>query len=44
MSEAARIMKTMRFSGKEMPSPNSSPQEYRVTARFQRTIADGDIL
>lgn len=44
MAEIVRIMKTMRFSGSQMPSPNSGPQTYRMTARFTRRIANNDIL
>lgn len=44
MGEVFRIMKTMRFNGKTMPAPNSKPQEYRATARFERLIAHGDNL
>lgn len=44
MGEVFRIMKTMRFNGKMMPVPNSKPQEYRVTARFERFIGQGDKL
>lgn len=44
IKEITRIMKTMRFRGAQMPSPNSEPQIYRMTARFARKIADNDIL
>ena len=44
IKEVTRIMKTMRFRGGQMPSPNSKPQEYRMTARFTRKIANNDIL
>lgn len=44
MGEVFRIMKTMRFNGKLMPAPNSKPQEYRVTARFERLMGSGDAL
>ena len=44
MAEITRIMKSMRFQVNAMPSPESKPQEYRLTARFSRVIADNDIL
>lgn len=44
MAEVVRIMKTMRFQVKEMPSFDSRPQEYRMTARFSRVIGYNDIL
>lgn len=44
MGEVFRVMKTMRFNGEQMPSPNSKPQEYRMTARFTRIIGASDIL
>lgn len=44
MNDIVLIMKSMRFRGKEMPSPNSKPQEYRVTARFSRNIGDNDLI
>lgn len=41
----ADIMKTMRFEMVGDPFPNSqSTGEYRCTSRWQRTIADKDIL
>lgn len=44
IGEVFRVMKTMRFNGEQMPSPNSKPQEYRMTARFSRIIGASDIL
>lgn len=44
MEEVMRIMKTMRFQVNAMPSFDSKPQEYRMTARFSRVIADNDPL
>lgn len=44
MEEVMRIMKTMRFSVNPMPSFDSKPQEYRMTARFSRIIGSGDTL
>ncbi len=44
MAEVTRIMKTMRFSVNTMPSFDSKPQEYRMTARFSRVIGAGDRL
>lgn len=40
MAEITRTMKTMRFSANAMPSFDSKPQEYRMTARFSRVIAN----
>lgn len=44
MAEVMRIMKTMRFNSTQMPSPDSKPQEYRITARFSRVIGANDLL
>lgn len=44
MAEVVRIMKTMRFQVNAMPSFDSKPQEYRMTARFSRVIGAGDSL
>lgn len=44
MAEVVRIMKTMRFGMKPMPSFDSKPQEYRMTARCSRIIGAGDFL
>jgi hypothetical protein len=44
MSEVTRIMKSMRFDVSVMPSFESKPQEYRMTARFSRIIGAGDAL
>lgn len=44
MAEVTRIMKTMRFQVNAMPSFDSKPQEYRMTARFSRVIGAGDSL
>ena len=44
MGEVFRVMKTMRFQSNSMPSPDSKPQEYRMTARFSRIIGAGDFL
>ena len=40
MEEVVRIMKTMRFQIPTMASFDSKPQEYRMTARFSRVIAN----
>ena len=44
MAEVMRVMKTMRFQSNSMPSPDSKPQEYRMTARFSRLIGANDPL
>lgn len=44
MSEITRIMKTMRFSVNAMPSFDSKPQEYRMTARFSRILGFNETL
>lgn len=44
MEEVVRIMKTMCFGIPTMASFDSKPQEYRMTARFQRTISQYDLL
>lgn len=48
MTEAVRIMKTMRFEITAMPSfegaGDGTKQEHRMTARFRRVIGNGDIL
>lgn len=44
MAEVTRIMKTMRFSVNAMPSFDSKPQEYRMTARFSRIIGASNSL
>ena len=44
MKEVFRAMKTMRFNGAQMPSPDSKPQEYRMTARFSRALTENDPL
>lgn len=44
MEEVFRIMKSMRFNGAQMPSFDSRPQEYRMTARFSRLIGFNDPL
>lgn len=44
MGDIVQIMKSMRFSVNTMPSFDSKPQEYRMTARFQRLIGSGDFL
>lgn len=44
IDEVYRVMKTMRFRGTQMPSPNSKAQEYRVIARFSRVIGASDLL
>lgn len=44
MAEITRIMKSMRFQVNAMPAPDSKPQEYRITSRFSRVIANNDIL
>lgn len=44
MKEVMRIMKRMRFNVTEIPYFESTQDEYRQTARFQRVIGNGDIL
>lgn len=44
MAEIVRIMKSMRFQIPTMASFDSKPQEYRMVARFSRTIGANDIL
>lgn len=44
MKEVMRIMKTMMFLAKPMPSFDSKPQEYRMTARFTREIDQYDVI
>lgn len=44
MAEITRIMKSMRFQVNAMPSFDSKPQEYRMTARFSRVIGYNDNL
>lgn len=44
MNEVKRIMKTMRFSARAMPSYNDTKDTHRATAQFRRSIASGDIL
>lgn len=42
--EVARILVDMGFTGNPTPFPNSKPQEYRMTARYGRTIGNNSIL
>ena len=44
MAEIIRIVKLMRFQVTAMPSFDSKPQEYRMTARFSRIIGASDPL
>lgn len=44
MKEAMRIMKTMMFLARPMPSFDSKPQEHRMTARFTREIDQYDVI
>lgn len=44
MNEVVRIMKTMRFQVIATPEFQNTDSTYRRVARFQRMIADDDIL
>ena len=45
IDEVTRIMITkMGFNGRQMPTPNSEPQLYRMTARFEREIDEFDVI
>lgn len=44
MEEVTGIMLSMAFEPKPMPSFDSKPQEYRMTACFSRVIGAGDTL
>lgn len=44
MSEIKRIMLTMRFRPREMPSFNDTKDTHTSTARFRRSIGSEDIL
>ena len=44
MSDIVPIMKSMRFQVNAMPSFDSKPQEYRITARFQRLLGNEESL
>ena len=45
ISEVTRIMMTvLGFRGRQMPTPNSEPQLYRMTARFEREIDEEDVI
>lgn len=44
MKETIRIMEDMGFTARQLPTPNSKPQEYRMTARFERLMGNGDTL
>lgn len=44
MKEVVRIMKTMRFQSNEMPSFESTEDEHKCVARFQRVIGYDDKL
>lgn len=42
--EVLRIMKVMRFRASGMPFRDNTGDTYRTVARYQRVIADGDVL
>lgn len=44
MAAIMDIFKSMMFEVNVMPSFDSKPQEYRMTARFSRTISEYDLL
>lgn len=44
MAAIVDIFKSMMFDAKTTPSPNSKPQEYRMTAQFSRLIGASDIF
>lgn len=44
MAAIMDIFKSMRFNVSPTPSPDSKPQEYRMTARFSRTISEHDVF
>lgn len=44
MAEIVKIMKSMRFDARIMPSFDSRPQEYRNTATFSRLIGSLDVI
>lgn len=44
MSEIVNVMKSMRFKVTQIPEFNNTNDIYRIVARFNRTIASGDVL
>lgn len=44
MAAIMDIFKSMMFEAKPIPSFDSKPQEYRMTARFSRTISQNDLV
>lgn len=44
MTAIMDIFKGMMFDANVMPSFDSKPQEYRMTARFSRTISENDLV